>query len=181
MRSSKIFITIATVFLLAFFSGITLAEVKSGTITLSPRVGGYVFDSSERLTNGTIYELGIGKNLTANLGAEFVFGYIGTNTNDTHTYRNGYIFRVDGLYNIIIPFKPVVPYVVLGVGSITLEGDTRNNSGLLLNGGAGINVFITDTLAIRGDGRYIKSYYNDFDNPQNNYSYSVGVTYQFGN
>ncbi len=180
MRSSKIFITVAIVFLLAFFSGITLAEVKSGTTTLSPRVGGYVFDSDQWLTNGTIYELGIGKNLTANLGAEFVFGYIGTNTNDTHTYRNCYIYRVDGLYNIM-PDNYYVPYVVLGVGAITIEGVTRNNSGLLLNGGAGINVFITETLAIRGDGRYIKSYFNDIDGERNNYSYSMGVTYQFGN
>ncbi len=180
MKSDKIFISIAIVFLLAFFSGSTLAEVKSGTMTLSPRVGGYFFDSSQGLNNGTIYELGIGKNLTANLGAEFVFGYIGTNTKDSDTYRNGYIFRVDGLYNIM-PDKRFVPYVVLGVGAITLEGETRNNSGLLLNGGAGINVFITDTLAIRGDGRYIKSYFNDFEDDQNNYSYSVGVAYQFGN
>ncbi len=180
MKSDKIFLTIAIVFLLAFFSGSALAEVKSGAMTFSPRVGGYGFDSSQGLTNGAIYELGIGKNLTANLGAEFVVSYIGTHTKETHTYRSGYIYRVDGLYNIM-PDKQFVPYVVLGAGVITLATDTKNNSGLHLNGGGGINVFITETFTIRGDGRYIKSYINDFNDDQNNYSYTVGVTYQFGN
>lgn len=56
MKSSKVLIAITIVILLAFFSGSALAGIKAGTMTLSPRWGGYDFDNHQ---NNYSYSVGV--------------------------------------------------------------------------------------------------------------------------
>lgn len=179
MKKSNVF---AVVILLsaALFTGTALAEIEPGTYSLSPRAGWYLFDNDESLKDGLDIDLGLGYNFTKRIGAEFVGSYILSEENRGQpTTKRGGIYRLDGLYNIM-PDKRISPYVALGVGIITHGTEAGNNSGLLVNGGGGLNLFITKNIALRGDARFIKTYYNDFDDDYSNFVYTFGITYLFG-
>jgi OOP family OmpA-OmpF porin len=181
MKKFKVFVTAVILLSIALVAGTALAGIEPGTYSLSPRAGWYVFDGDEGLKDALVIDVGLGYNFTNRIGAEFVGSYVETEE-DTHPVvtRRGGIYRIDGLYNIM-PDKRISPYVALGIGVITHDTtNLGNESGLLVNGGGGINLFITKDIALRGDARYIKSYYDNFGDNYNNFVYTFGITYLFG-
>lgn len=172
----SVFFLVVVLALLPFFTGYAEAQNEAGSFSLTPYVGGYVFDDDQNLDNGPVLGAGIGYNYTKHIGVEGIINYIDTESDRTGSDVDGFIFRADGLYHFM-PDEQLVPYVAAGLGAISINGDERSgNTSGMANYGAGIKYFISETLAIRADIRHIL----DFDGTNNNLAYTVGLSYLFG-
>jgi OOP family OmpA-OmpF porin len=179
MKRLRSFLTAATAVLLTFalFPCGTHAANRSGAYSLSPSLGGYVFEGDQDLDDALTYSLGLGYNLTDSWSTEFVLNYFDTDADSgTGDDVDGLVYRLDTLYNFT-PESSLVPFIAGGLGGITLDPDhSRSTTNFLLNYGVGLKYFLTDSLAFRGDLRHIFA----FGDPENNFIYSAGLTYQFG-
>ena len=156
--------------------GGTAAQMETGTFTVSPMIGGYIFEGNQDLENKPVYGVGLGYNFDKQLSAEAVFNYIDTESDDSHGDVKAYLYRLDGLYHFNFNDR-LVPYVAAGVGGITFDRDHGdNNNDPLINYGAGLKYFITENMALRGDVRHVIS----FDSTHHNLMYTVGLTFFFG-
>ena len=177
MIRGRAFATIVVVLFILSISAIVSAEVREGAFTLSPHVGGYVFEGKQNLSNGPVYGLGFGYNYTKNLGVEFVFDYVDTNLEPDRPGKGrdiaGLIYRIDALYHLV-PDKQLVPYISAGVGAITLD---KIDTSFLLSPAVGIKYFLTKNLIFRTEGRYLLSLRDD---SRNNFAYTFGLSYLFG-
>lgn len=173
MKNKRLFlIVVAVLFVLVFNMGVS-AEMRKGAITLSPSVGGYVFDGYEKVDNDIAYGLGIGYNISKNLALEGDFNFVDTDS-DSGKDVNAYVYRVGALYHFMTDTK-IVPYIAAGLGAIHIDGgDKENGTDPLLNYGAGLKYFVTENIAIRGDARHI------ITDDVSNFIYTVGVTFLFG-
>ncbi|MBN1848837.1 MAG: outer membrane beta-barrel protein, partial [Deltaproteobacteria bacterium] len=177
MKHKIIFlITIGLVFL---YLGNIRAEMKPDTFTLSPFIGGYLFEGDQDLKHRPTYGLGFGYSFDDSWGMEVVFNYIDTYV-DTRRELNGrnnvdgYLYRLDGLH-YFKPMKNLVPYFAGGVGGLTLNPSRgEKDTDFIINYGAGLKYFFSDNIALRGDVRHILSF------PENNLLYTVGFTFLFG-
>ena len=161
---------------LLFFFGGASAEILEGSFSITPQLGGYLFEGNQDLKNGFTFGLGAGYNFTRNLGAEFFLKYIDTESDATGTDVDGYLYRLDGLYHFM-PEKRLVPYIAAGLGGITLAPDDGDNdTSFLVNYGGGVKYFITDTITLRGDLRHVIP----FDDTYNNLIFTLGVDFIFG-
>ncbi len=163
---------------LLIMTGLAAAENKEGAISLSPHVGGYIFDNDQEINSDPLYGIGIGYNFTEHWGIEGVFGFVNTDKKEVSkdTDVDASIYRIDGLYHFM-PAADIVPYVAAGFGVIKIDTENGNNeSNSLFNYGAGVKLFITETLAARGDIRHLY----DIDDSNNNFAYTLGLTMLFG-
>jgi OOP family OmpA-OmpF porin len=162
-----------------FFAFNAYAENKPGAITLTPHIGGYVFDDDQHINSDPAYGVNLGYNINRIWGIEGVFDFVDTDTKNISrgsTDVDASIFRLDGLYHFN-PESDVVPYLGAGLGVIDIDnnpGGSETNG--LFNWGGGIKVFITERVLARGDIRHII----DFDSANNNLIYTVGLGYLFG-
>jgi len=153
-----------------------LAEIKPNTFNLTPLIGGYAFEGNQNLEDGPLFGLGLGYNFDKHWGAEVQFNNIDTEVDDTGESVDGYLYRLDGLYHFR-PDSKFVPYLAAGIGAITLDPDkSGSETEALINGGGGLKYFATESIALRGDIRYILS----SGSTHNNLAYFLGVTFQFG-
>jgi OOP family OmpA-OmpF porin len=163
---------------LAFSPGSGMSQIREGSVSLNPNIGGYVFQGGQHIDDDLTYGLGLGYNFTQNWGVEGNFNYVNTDSNaDSSDGENveAYLYRLDAVYHFM-PEKKLVPYVAAGVGAISIRGDIDNKgSDPFLNFGAGVKYFVTENLALRGDIREIIT-----DDSNNNLIYTVGLTYLFG-
>jgi OOP family OmpA-OmpF porin len=177
MKKGQLFISGILFLIITLLTGSVFAENLKGAVTLSPHIGGYIFDNDQNINSNPLYGIGLGYNFSEHLGIEGVFDYVDTDMKSTSREDvDTSIYRLDGLYHFT-PDSDLVPYLGAGVGYIDIDtdGGASHSSGLLDFGG-GIKLFITEKLAARGDIRYII----DFDEGYNNFAYSVGLTYMFG-
>ena len=169
---------LAIVFLLTFFAVNGMSEIRKGSVSLNPNIGGYVFQRGQHIDDDIAYGLGLGYNFTENWGVEGNFNYVDTNSSaDSSDGEDvkAYLYRLDAIYHFM-PETKLVPYIAVGVGAIRIDGDVRGRgSDPLLNYGAGIKYFLTENLAVRGDIRQIIT-----EEPNYNILYTVGLTYLFG-
>lgn len=158
------------------------AENKAGAFTVSPYVGGYIFDheqSYQNLETSPVYGIRAGYNFTENWGAEARFGY----SNPDSRLPNGpdaqvLTYGIDALYHFNVT-PEFVPFVAAGIGGIH-----HNFPGRAMgyypeyapNYGAGVKYFVTENIALRGDVRHIILP----DDELQNLEYTAGVTFQFG-
>lgn len=156
-----------------------LAATHSGKkFSVSPMLGGYVFEGDQNLDDDLTYSLGLGYNLTDSWSTEFVLNYFNTDFERDRSGENvdGLLYRLDTLYHFM-PESSLVPYLAGGIGGITLDPDCGDSdTDLLLNYGVGLKYFFTDSLALRGDLRHVLA----FGDPENNFIYSAGLVYLFG-
>jgi OOP family OmpA-OmpF porin len=158
------------------FSGVSSAEIREGSFSINPQLGGYLFEGNQDLKNGFIFGLGAGYNFTRNLGAEFFLNYIDSESDTTGADVNGYLYRLDGLYHFM-PDNRLVPYIAVGLGGITLDPDNGgNDTSFIVNYGGGVKYFLTDSIALRGDLRHVITFADTY----NNLIYTVGVDFLFG-
>ncbi|MBI5098072.1 MAG: outer membrane beta-barrel domain-containing protein [Nitrospirae bacterium] len=169
---------LAMVFLLTFFAVNGMSQIRQGSVSLNPNIGGYVFQGGQHIENDITYGIGLGYNFTENWGVEGNFNYVDTDSNaDSSDGEDvkAYLYRLDAIYHFM-PEKKLVPYLSAGVGAVRISGDTdERGSDPLFNYGAGIKYFLTENLAIRGDIRHIIT-----DDPKYNVIYTVGLTFLFG-
>jgi OOP family OmpA-OmpF porin len=176
MKNSRIVVAVLFVSVLCFTAVNASGENRAGMFSLTPLIGGYVFDGAQDLDNAPVYGAGFGVNYTDTIGVESIFQFIDTESDRTGEDVEGYIYRVDGLYHFM-PEKRFVPYIAAGLGLISINGDQReDNTNGLFDYGAGIKYYLNESLALRGDVRHLL----DFDGTNNNLLYTVGISYVFG-
>jgi OOP family OmpA-OmpF porin len=176
-KGSVVLIALVVSVFVIVCTGNTFAEIRAGSFTVTPRVGGYDFDTLQELSNRAVYGLGFGYNYTEHFGVESSFGYI-----DTESERGSkgdadvYLYHLDGLYHIT-PEKRIVPYLAAGIGGMTVDEENEgNDTDVVFNFGGGIKFFVTEAFALRAD---VRQYY-PFEDSVNDYAYTFGLTYQFG-
>ncbi|GAB6082417.1 OmpA family protein [Desulfuromonas carbonis] len=170
--------TIFGIFLILILAVPALAANQGGTYTLTPLVGGYLFEGQQNVErNAPTLGLALGYNFDRNLGTEATLQYINANTNRGGGKDiNGYLYRIDGIYHFF-PGNMVVPYLAAGFGGLTLNpyfNEEETNG--LFDWGGGLKIYGSDNLALRLDVRHLLV----FDHPENNLAYTAGLMYQFG-
>lgn len=185
MKEYRFGIMAAAVVAICLIAAPLSAEQRAGAVTVSPMVGGYLFDNSQDLEKDVVAGLGLGYNFTEHWGAEIMFNYgkFDFEYFDPVTCTcpeddlNAYVLRLDGLYHFR-PDKRLVPYLAAGIGNVWLDGSNypHDDSYFMLNYGGGIKFDLTEDIALRADARHIFAP----DDSLNNLVATVGVTFQFG-
>jgi outer membrane beta-barrel protein len=161
------------------------AEVRGGEITLSPFVGGYVFDGVQHMNASVATGLRLGYNLTNNWGVEGQFTYVPIESIISSDADKGYQYslRGDVLYHLM-PESRLVPFLALGGGwSLIDKRSVSPNQDATLDYGAGVKYFLNDMVALRGDVRHIFSFHPHTPNQKGvweNVEFTVGLALQFG-
>jgi OOP family OmpA-OmpF porin len=109
MSQHSLIRSIGLLFCLIVFSFELSAEDREGAFSITPQVGGYLFEGDQNLEHGFTLGLGAGYNFTQNWGAEFLFNYLNTEFKSAPVDVNGYLYRFDVLYHFM-PEKKTVPY-----------------------------------------------------------------------
>ena len=157
------------------------AGERAGAFSISPFVGGYLYDEDyQSLTkNRPLYGMRLGYDFTDSFAAELVAHYVMAEYRTTDTHIDAWSYRLDLLYNFM-PRSAVVPYLAVGGGGETIRYHTRDGGDATdgtLNFGGGFKLFMTDNVALRGDARHILDFsYRTF----RNWEYSAGLTFVFG-
>ncbi len=185
--------------LLSCASG-AFAQNKAGQITLTPFWGGHIFDKDQNLDKyGRTGGLGIGYNLTDNWGLEAIFNYSTTNAKEIFDINTAtsipkddaeaYMYRLEAQYNITQISDRIVPFLAAGGGMVNVRSDQLgydNNNNFLLDYGAGLKLFITPAIALRGDIRHAivfaeEEWADDQSNKYfNNVLYTIGLMIALG-
>ena len=166
------------------------AEVRDGSFTVTPFIGGYVFEGNEYDLDGALtYGLRAGYNFTKHWGVEGYFNHVLTET-DMKWNPNGNDARIsgygiEGLYHFF-PKSRVVPFLAAGIGGIHYDFEATNNMDKFsVDYGGGVKIFLPDSvaqlfmaddIALRADVRHIfplNAAYNDF-------LYTAGLAFSFG-
>ncbi len=158
--------------------------VRPGAFTMSPLVGGYVFDSDQDIEEGPIFGLGLGYNFTENWAVR-LYGHFGT---FDHPYWDfdtcgcvtedvdASVLQADLVYHLW-PGSRFVPYLAAGAGYTDLDFDnTGGDSSGTLNYGGGIKYFMTPNVALKANVRHIFL----LDDSRSNMMANVGLEFQFG-
>ena len=152
-----------------------LAEHKVGKLSLTPLLGGYIFEGNQDQKNKPAYTLALGYNYTQNLGTEFAFSFVDSKSK---VGRKGdvdvFLIRWDVLYHFL-PTQPLIPYLAAGLGSLVTNPDRGStDADFMVNYGGGLKFFITENLALRADIRHIY----EVDDKFNNLICSAGLVFQ---
>ena len=170
------------------------AEVRANSVSITPFVGFYDFESNEYdFDNSVTVGLRAGYNFTKNLGVEGFVHFVPTETQvdpisgDDDVYLYGY--GVEGLFHFF-PTSAVVPFLAAGIGGIhyQVDGDGAEIDDMnkfAFDYGAGLKVFLpekvanfffADDLALRADVRHVipmNEHYNDLMT-------TIGINFAFG-
>jgi OOP family OmpA-OmpF porin len=183
--------------LLSCASG-ALAENKAEQFTLTPFWGGHIFDKDQNLDKyGRTGGLGIGYNFTENWGMEALFNYSVTNAKEIYDINTAtvtakkddaeaWMGRLEGQYNITQISDRIVPFLAVGAGAVKVDSDQEgydSNTDFLVDYGAGLKLYLTPAIALRGDFRHAIVFPNDDPNDNDYFSnvlYTVGLMFAFG-
>jgi OmpA-OmpF porin, OOP family len=182
MKANRI-IHAATLLVLSLFllypSG-SYAEIKPGTISITPSLGGYKVDGGLHYASGMDWGIGAGLYLSDELGSEFNFNSVDSNRGG-HSgrillYRFDLLFHLTGLIS-----DKTVPYASLGAGFTSYKNKGLGNQkdyDFIFDPGFGLKHYLSKNLALRGDARYILDFTgNDL---HHNLLYNAGLTFEFG-
>ena len=176
MRLIKTTLLIGSLVFFVAMSGICIAEIESGSVFISPFVGGFNFEGNRDYEDGPTYGLGVGYNFDEHWGAEAVFSFVESEIERKGGDLDAYIYRLDGLYHFM-PSQKIVPYIGAGVGLMTADRERRStDNDPIVNYGAGLKFFFNKAVALRADVRHIIS----FDDTYNDLVYTIGLSFNFG-
>ena len=165
------------------------AEINAGSFSVTPFIGGYVFEGNEHDFKNT-YTVGLhaGYNFTKNIGIEGFFYDVPTEVTgvkgsiDANVILYGY--GIEGLYNFM-PDGRFVPFLAIGLGGIHYDLPVDGWNKFAVDYGAGLKVFLpkevadfnfVDDMALRFDIRHVcpmNYQYNDL-------LVTFGITFSFG-
>lgn len=154
--------------------------VKEGTFSVTPLIGGYVFDGSDTLDSTYVLGLRAGYNFTKNIGIEALYDYAAETDAKSGPMTDISMQRFGGqaLYHFF-PDNALVPYLAAGYSGVKLDGNGINNATHgAFDYGVGAKYFVTDDIALRGDLRHIIYRYDS--GTYNDMEYTLGAYFQFG-
>jgi OOP family OmpA-OmpF porin len=154
--------------------------VKEGTFTLTPLIGGYIYDGGTYLDPSLVFGVRGGYNFTKNIGIEAVYDYANRTDGKFGPLTGISLHRFGGqaLYHFC-PDKTLVPYVAAGYSGVNFEGDgmdTKTHGAF--DFGLGAKYFLNDDFALRADVRHILYRYNSAT--FNDLEFTLGGYIQFG-
>jgi len=148
------------------------AGQKAGKLTLSPQLGGILFEGDQDVDDSVAYSLGIGYNLTRALALEAVLAGASTERESSGRSIDLTTYRIDALYHFM-PDREFVPYVAAGLGGYDLGSDGE----FMADYGAGALYYIAENVALRADVRHL--IVTNESNLEHNLLYTVGLKFQF--
>jgi len=169
-------------------SGTGYAAERAGAFSVSPFVGGFVFDEDpqqqpflrkHRILGG----IRLGYNFTDSFATELVGHYMSADYKPTGKNLDVWTYRLDLLYNFM-PKSAVVPYLAMGGGGQTIRygalGGNSNDG--TFNVGGGFKFFMSPNMALRLDARHILDFQHDELDRDiiSNWEYSAGLSFLFG-
>lgn len=167
------------------------AQVKAGSVNITPTVGMYKFEGNEDLDAGIALGLRAGYNFTKYFGLEAYGHWVPAETSDSFIGGEGlkgnvFGYGVEAIINLL-PDSAFVPFFAVGIGGIHYsekDYDINDNKRDKLTGdyGLGVKYFLSNNWALRADVRHIIPIDTDFDKDtmHNNLLATVGLTFAFG-
>jgi len=157
---------------------------RTGTVSISPLIGGCLFEGDQRLKTSMAYGGALGYNINENIGIELGASFIDSGTRHGDSVNvDTYFYHLDGLYHIAPPWgEGFQPYMAAGIGGMTfdykgnVDGKDLSDTAFAFNYGGGFEYFLTDNFALRGDVRHIITTNGGF----NDLLCTAGVTLFFG-
>ena len=176
---TKILFTLATAFVVTATA--SFAAVNKSEFSLSPMIGGYVYDKSAQGLDSSVMIGGrVGYNFTSAIGIEALYDYVVPSDSSKWNLRNISMHRLGGqaLYHFF-PDKKFVPFLAAGYSRVIFSGtDVNSSSHGSMDYGVGAKYFVTDNIAVRGDLRHIFYEYDSVN--YNNVEFALGAYMQFG-
>ncbi len=164
------------------------AEIKAGSVELSPFVGYNVFEKRQNLENGPIFGGRLGYNFTRYLGVEATGEFIKSNVdNKNKTFSeegqftsptdsvNIVMYHLDLLYHFL-PEGDFNPFLVAGYGAANYDPQINNKNMSIVDFGVGAKYWVADNIALRLDLRDNMVW----DEKIHNLQATVGVVFRFG-
>ncbi len=154
------------------------AEVRAGAVTISPFLGGYVFDGVQHVRTNMAGGLKLGYNLTPHWGVEGQFTYVplrSTSRIVPSARGDQYGARADILYHFM-PEGKLNPFLALGGGWSRIDYIMKNDDATLDYGG-GLKYSLNKWLGLRADVRHIFSFHGSY---WSNFEYTAGLVFQLG-
>jgi OmpA-OmpF porin, OOP family len=168
------------IFVFLYYPSGVFAEIKPGTINITPSLGSYKVDGGLHYSSGMDWGIGVGLNLSDELGSEFNFNAVdsrnGGHDGKILLYRFDLLFHLSGL-----PLDNLVPYVSVGTGFTSYNNNGLGNQkqyDLIFDPGLGLKYYLKKYLALRGDARYILD--STGKDLHHNFLYNAGLTFEFG-
>ena len=162
--------------LLIGLSQLGYAAPESGA-TLTLGGGRYYYDTDRDIERASAVQGGIGYIINKHWALEAVLTDLSDQPfGDSGVEVDGEMYRIDALYNLGSADSDIQPYLAFGVGELQLESPLAENDETVINAGFGVNKYITDAIALRGDARL---FYGD-ENSDLDFLLSVGLHFAFG-
>lgn len=153
--------------------------VKEGSFSVTPLVGGYIYDSDQHTDTSLVLGARAGYNFTKAFGVEAVYDYVTRSDASAGPFTDVSLHRFGGqaLYHFF-PDNEFVPYLAAGYSGINFNSDADAKTHGAFDYGAGFKFFLIDDVALRGDVRHILYKYDSRTN--HNVEFTLGAYFQFG-
>lgn len=187
MRGKLISILVTT---LTVSATAAFGAVKDGDFSVTPTIGGYIYDNGQQLKSTLVMGVRAGYNITKEIGVEALYDYVIPTDSKNWSYAptgsgfwslsNISMHRFGGqvLYHFV-PDRVLVPYLAAGFSGIKFSGNgVTSRNQLAFDYGAGTKYFLTNDIAVRGDIRHILYSYDS--TTANNVEFTLGAHFQFG-
>jgi len=173
----------ALVLLLLFVVPLPAQAEEGNTFTLSPFIGGMVFDGAQDIDSGLLVGLRAGYNFTKYFGLEVFGGYMDAEDEPTKHSLDVYHYGMDLILHLL-PDSKFIPFLAVGAGGLTFSGNHQlrntdiedDGTNFALDVGGGVKYYLNDRWAVRLDVRDVVR----FDDTWNNLQYTLGLSYLFG-
>jgi OmpA-OmpF porin, OOP family len=154
--------------------------VKEGSFSVTPLIGGYIFDGGTYLDPTLVLGIRGGYNFTKNIGIEALYDYGIPTESKFGSLTDISLQRFGGqaLYHFC-PDSVFVPYLAAGYSGVKFDGNgVSNKTHGAFDYGVGAKYFVTDDIAVRGDVRHIA--YGINSGSYNDLEFTLGAYFQFG-
>lgn len=164
------------------------AEIKAGSVEVSPFAGYYFFDKDQNLKNSPVIGGRVGYNFTNQFGLEATLEFIKSSVDDTSktfTEEGQFTSPIDKVrltsYNLdlvyhLLPDGKFNPFLVAGYGASHYNPRINNKNMSVVNFGVGAKYWLADKIALRADLRDNLV----LDETIHNVEATVGVVFAFG-
>jgi OOP family OmpA-OmpF porin len=154
------------------------AANREGQFSVSPVIGGYMYEGKKDFNTEFMYGVRAGYNLTKHFGIEALFDATQASPGKSDSPVDLYRYGGELLYHFF-PDNTFVPYLATGFSGLNFDakGDFGKVRGAF-DYGIGAKYFLCDSFALRGDVRHILYEMKDWSN--NNLEYTLGAYIPFG-
>ncbi|MHB9061672.1 MAG: porin family protein [Desulfobacteria bacterium] len=183
MKKISLFTAILAVPSILLMAGTAVAEIRPGSWTLTPTVGGYTFEGNQNLETGPLFGLKAGYEWTEQVGVEGFLMSVPTTLKEPENQGVDLFHGRGEILYYLTPKSRLVPYLAGGLGltkTIYPPGyKYRYTRRIAVDAGAGLKYGLSPLLALRADLRYLLLF-GAHGQLENNIEYTAGLVFTFG-